>query len=188
MSKYKVGDIIGFSSYSCLGFWINIGTLGVPFRDLSHIGIIGPDGFLYESTSLLQRPCAILGNFIKGTQAQHPTFRIRAYKGAVYHYPLNVELQDGQCQALCSFLTDNLAKPYDAIGAFRARTLVTGRVIRWLMKREENLASLFCSEYVMGAYSAAGLHPIDNASNWSPNRAARVLCHEGIIGPRQRLH
>ena len=184
MSRYKIGDIIGFSSYSCLGFWINIGTLGVPFRDLSHIGIIGPEGFLYESTSLLQRPCAITGNFIKGTQAQHPVFRIRSYKGAVYHYPLKVKLKG---QVLKDFLTDNLSKPYDALGAFRSRALITGRVIRWLCKREENLASLFCSEYVMAAYNAEGVYPIENASNWSPNRVARVLLREGIIGPRQRI-
>ena len=38
---FRPGDIIGFSSCSQSGFWVNVGTLGIPFWSLSHVGIVG---------------------------------------------------------------------------------------------------------------------------------------------------
>ena len=69
----KAGDVIGFSGQSWISFLINIGTYGIPFWGISHVGIMAhaPDGrlLLFESTTLEDMPCEIGGECFNGTQA-----------------------------------------------------------------------------------------------------------------------
>jgi len=185
--KFAPGDVIGFSGWDATGFWINVGTLGIPFWDLSHIGIIGTDGLLYESTTMLKHPCAVLGKFIRGTQAQCPVSRIQNYNGICWHYKQTTPLSPMQRIRLGCFLRDNLGKKYDALGAFRSRTLVTGPLLRKLCPHEENLATIFCSEYVVGALEATKMLPETNCSIWNPNRAARLLRRKRLVRRRRRI-
>jgi len=183
----QFGDLIGFSHKSCLGFWINVGTLGVPFYGLSHVGMIGPGHMIYESTTLSQRPCVFSGKRTKGVQAHEPVSRIRSYHGRVYHYRLNGKLSKLQRTVLGRYLYRQLGTPYDALGAFRSRDLGLGTVEKWLIKRPENLNSLFCSEYLAAALKMSCIWEPKNASRWNPNRLVRVLVREGIYQPPDLL-
>jgi hypothetical protein len=179
----QFGDIIGFSHRSFLGACINIGTLGVPFYGLSHIGIIGPGHMIYESTTLSDIPCHVTGKLIAGVQAHDPGPRVRDYTGRVYRYRLNVNLHKIQSTVLGRYLERQLGVPYDSLGAFRSRTLGLGYIEKWLCKRPENLSSLFCSEYLAAALDVSCIWTPENASRWNPNRLARALVNEKVYQP-----
>jgi len=179
----QFGDLIGFSHKSCLGFWINVGTLGVPFYGLSHVGMIGPGHMIYESTTLSTQRCAVSGKYVKGVQAHDPGSRIRNYNGRVYRYRLNVNLNKIQRTVLGRYLHRQIGVKYDTLGALRSRDLGLGTVEKWLCRRPENLNSLFCSEYLAAALDVAAIWEPDNASRWNPNRLARTLVNDKLYTP-----
>ena len=76
----KAGDVIGFSGNSWISGLINIGTYGIPFWGISHVGIMAhaADGrlLLFECTTLEDMPCEIAGECFNGTQA-HTLDKIR---------------------------------------------------------------------------------------------------------------
>ena len=88
----KAGDVIGFSGNSWISALINLGTYGLPFSGISHVGIMAhaADGrlLLFESTTLENMPCELSGECFNGTQAHDLTKILQAYAGKVWHYPL----------------------------------------------------------------------------------------------------
>ena len=89
----KAGDVIGFSGNSWISGLINIGTYGIPWWGISHVGIMAhaADGrlLLFESTTLENMP-------VRDRRASASTGRrrttldkiLKAYDGKVWHYPL----------------------------------------------------------------------------------------------------
>lgn len=198
----KPGDLIGFSANGCLGFWINVGTWGIPWWSLSHVGIvadaprdkriIGPDGklarlLLYESTVSCPFPCAVLGYNVTGVQAQHIEQRIESYDGRVWHYPLSFAIGTNQRLALQNHANFMLGHAYDFEGAAAARSLGLGWLQRRLLKSPEDLSSLYCSEFCAACEEQAGVIALDNASVWSPNRLVRHMRHERVLSFPRRL-
>ena len=77
----RAGDLIGFSDPGPIGTAINLATWGIPGWGLSHVAILAdhPDydrPLLFESTTLDDQPCAILGRCIHGTQAHEVEGRV----------------------------------------------------------------------------------------------------------------
>lgn len=184
----RSGDIIGFSGDSWLSAGINLGTYGIPFWGLSHLGIIGElDGrcVLFESTTLSDLPCLIQGKKVDGTQAHEIIKCLEAYKGKVWHYPLSRLLYPFEKNRLNEFLWKHVGKSYDMIGAFR-----TGGVgFSWLegKLRREDLSSLFCSEYCVAAHRCIGIFKTGNVSRWNPNRFVRAERRKGILKKPTRI-
>lgn len=190
LSIVKAGDIIGFSGRNWTSYGINLATYGVPRIGLSHVGIMAraPDGrlLLFESTSLEgDRPCEIRGEPIHGTQAHCLDSILETYTGSAWHYPLYRPLYPWEDARLTEFLTKTLGTPYDRMGAFRAG----GLGLSWIesLFREQDLTTIFCSEWCAAAYAYIGLHPDDNVSRWSPNKFTRHLRWDGILCKPRRL-
>ncbi|MEN6367712.1 MAG: hypothetical protein ABFC88_12950 [Thermoguttaceae bacterium] len=188
--EFKAGDILGFSGYTWISAAINIATYGIPFWDISHVGILGncPDGQLrlFESTTLDGNiPCEITGKAISGTQAHDIHEQIKRYRGKVYHYPLYRELYPQEDERLTEFLMETIGVPYDEMGAFRS----AGVGLSWIesLFRPQNLHTIFCSEWCAAAYAVLGIHPTDHVSRWNPNRLCRHLRLHGILCKPRRL-
>lgn len=185
------GDIIGFLGHGALSQCICCGTFALPFwpfyAGVSHVGIIGSykrQLYLFESTTLCDLPCAIKGHTIKGTQAHRLEDRLAAYHGRVYHYPLLSPLYADEKKRLNRFLLDTLGRPYDAIGARRSGDGFWF-LERW--SREDQLARIYCSEWVAAAHAYIRLFQTDDIGKWSPNAFIRAERKQGIIGRRTRL-
>ena len=152
-SDIKAGDVIGFSGNSWISGLINIGTYGIPFWGISHVGIMAhaADGrlLLFESTTLENMPCEIAGECFNGTQAHTLDKILKAYDGKVWHYPLYRPLYDSEDKRLTEFLMATIHTPYDAMGAFRS----AGVGLSWIEScfREQDLHMIFCSEWVAAA-------------------------------------
>lgn len=184
----QVGDVIGFTGFGWTSSIITLGSLGVPFWSLSHVGIVAgykDECLLFESTTLDDAPCAIQKRTVHGVQAQHLDSRIKAYRGLVWHYPLSRQLYWHEKSRLSTFLIAQLGKDYDAIGAFRSG----GNGFSWLESffHEENLSSLFCSELVAAALRDIGVFTTSNASKWNPAKLVRTLRWCGILRKPTRL-
>lgn len=186
---YLPGDIVGFSSCSQSGFWVNIGTLGLPFWSLSHVAIVGlhPNTgtpVLFEATSLCDMRCAVKKRKISGVQAHYPDIRVRRYHGKAWHYQLKKPLTVEQSAHLTDFCVGHIGIGYDAIGALRARSTALGLLERhW---RPENLQALFCSEFCAAAERAIGVFNTGDASKWNPNSFVRALRRRAIVGKPTR--
>lgn len=203
----KPGDIIGFSGDSWMSAMINLTTYGIPYWDLSHVGIVAEydemwDGrgreypcceyrprhhelFLFESTFGCLMPCKIQDRVGNGTQAHDIDERIKQYGGKVWHYPLSCALRPLESRRLTAFLLEHLGRDYDAIGAIRAG----GVGFSWLESRlrQEDLSSLFCSEYCAGAHKHIDILDVHSASRWSPNLLTRVERRRGILLKPRRM-
>jgi len=186
----KAGDVVGFSGYNWISAAVNIATYGIPFFALSHVGLIAncPDGKLrlFESTTLDDNiPCEITGKSICGTQAHALDFIVQRYCGKVWHYPLYRSLYPQEDERLTEFLMETIGTPYDAMGAFRSAGVGLSRIES--LFREQDLTSIFCSEWVAAAYTTVGLFATDNVSRWSPNRLVRRLRRAEILLKPRRL-
>lgn len=185
----KPGDIVGFSGACFVSDLVNLATLGIPRFGISHVGIMATatDGrlLLFESTTLEGLPDAITGEKFDGTQAHTLESELEIYKGKIWLYPLYRELYDAEQTRLTKFLMSTLGTQYDKLGAFRSG----GVGFSWLesMLHEQNLHSIFCSEWIMAAYSKLGIHPTNNASRWNPNRAIHNLRRDEILLKPTRL-
>ena len=188
--EMKPGDVFGFSSCSSMGFWINLGTWGIPFWCLSHVAVVAAhpstgQPLLFESTLSGNRRCVIQKEHVKGMQAHYPGLRIQLYHGKVWHYSLRNTLSDKQSNRLTEYFVGLLGVGYYKIGAFRSRATPWGLLEQYW--RPENLQALFCAEV-----SAAGLRVVNefrtgNASKWNPNSFVRALRRRGIVGKPQRV-
>jgi len=189
-AEVKAGDIIAFSGRSWISAAINVATYGIPLWGISHVGLLGnaPDGrlLIFESTSLDgDIACEITGKPICGTQAHVLDFILQHYSGKAYHYPLYRPLYPNEDERLTAFLMETIQIPYDAMGALRSAGV--GLSFVESLFREQDLASIFCSELVAAAYASVGLWATDNVSRWSPNRLVRLLRRAGILLKPRRI-
>ena len=185
----KAGDVIGFSGNSWISGLINIGTYGIPFWGISHVGIMAhaADGrlLLFESTTLEDMPCEIAGECFNGTQAHSLDKILKAYNGKVWHYPLCRPLYESEDKRLTEFLMATIHTPYDAMGAFRS----AGIGLSWIEScfREQDLHMIFCSEWVAAAYADIGIMPTANAARWNPNHLCRTLQRRELVFKPRRM-
>ncbi len=185
----RPGDLIGFSGESFISDFINVVTYGVPRWGISHVGIMGeaPDGrlLLFESTTLDGLPCEITKEHFNGTQAHSLDAVVKAYQGKVWHYPLCRTLYENERQRLTQFLMETIHTPYDEMGAFRS----AGIGLSWVesLFREEDLTTIFCSEWCCAAHTEIGIFRTDNVSRWNPNRFVRTERRQGILLKPRRL-
>lgn len=184
----QAGDILGFSGDSWVSTFITLVTYGIPGWSLSHVGIVGEyhdQLLLFESTTLDGSPCFIRGQTFAGTQAHRIDRAVADYPGKVWHYPLYRELYKAEKRRLNRFLLDGVGIPYDEVGAFRAG----GIGFSWFesLFREQDLNSIFCSEWAAAAHAHIGIHPTDNASKWSPNSFVRSERRAGVLLRPRRL-
>jgi len=189
MTVVKPGDVIGFSGRSWSSAFINIGTYALPFFGISHVGIMSKasDGrlLLFESTSLSNLPCALSGENFVGTQAHVLADTVAAYPGRIYHYPLYRPLYRNEDTRLTQYLMETVHTPYDLMGAFRS----AGVGISWIesLFREQDLTTIFCSEWLASAFSIIGVFPTSNASRWNPNKLVRHLRWNDVLLKSRRL-
>lgn len=185
---FKAGDILGFSGRHWWSAAIALGTGGIPFWSLSHVGILAhaPDGrlLLFESTDSSD-PCEITGKPIHGVQAHWPEDVIADYRGRVWHYSLYRPLYEHEENRLTRFLQTLIGRPYDEIGAVRAGGFLLS-IIEGIL-RQEDLSHLFCSEVDAAALSHLGIWATANASRWSPRRLIKKLRRAGIMRKPVRL-
>lgn len=195
-THFAPGDLVGFLHHGCAGFWINVGTLGLPGRGLSHIAIVvdnlrtdgqGPPLLLVESIHRHPLPCAVRGVHVSGIQAHWIESRIAEYPGRVWHFPIRQPLDWAQRMALRLNCRKLLGTRYDAPGALASRDLGLGWLGRWWFDQPEDLSSLFCSEFSYEMLERISVLPADNASRWSPNGLAREVIRRDTHGPRRRL-
>ncbi len=189
MDVVKPGDVIGFSGRGWASALVNIGTYGIPFFGISHVGIMAKASderlLLFESTSLSNLPCALSGENFVGTQAHVLSEVVASYPGRVYHYPLYRPLYPNEDARLTQFLMATVHTPYDLMGAFRS----TGVGISWIESwfREQDLTEIFCSEWLASALSMIGIFPTSNASRWNPNRIIRHLRWSDVVFKSRRI-
>ena len=53
--------------------------------------------------------------------------------------------------------------------------------------REQDLHTIFCSEWVAAALSNVGIFQTDDAARWNPNLLCRTLRHKGLVFRPRRL-
>ena len=187
--EYKVGDIVGFSGFGRHSILVNLVTYGLPFWNISHVGIIGEyDGekLLFESTTLSNIPCAVQKKPFRGVQAVKLEDRLTYYNGRAWYYPLYRQLYNAEANRLNKFLISKIGIPYDQVGGMRS----AGVGLSWLESKlhVEDLSSLFCSELIAASHRRIGLLRTDNASRWSPNKLVRYERRERtLLRPRRIL-
>lgn len=187
MSDLKSGDIIGFSGCSWISAGINIGTYGVPFWGISHVGIIGRARgklMIFESTEGLG-PCEITGEEIGGTQAHDLDFVLSQYGGAAWHYPLYRRLYRHEDIRLTCFLLETIGRQYDYGGAVRAGGFIVSATLGLFFPQDTGL--LFCSEWAASAHQSVGVLQTSNTSSWSPAFLTRYERWKGILAKPRRL-
>jgi len=174
----RAGDILGFSSCSLMGLGINVGTLGLPFWSLSHVGIVVRRQLfdrllLAESTMTCRLPCKIQSRVVEGVQVHRIADRVQSYRGKIWCYSLAEPLSELQEQQLWEFVEQYLGAGYDMRGAFGARNTLLAFLERRF--RPENLMALFCSEFVAAGLRHINLFPTIKADRWNPNSLCRRL-------------
>jgi hypothetical protein len=185
----KAGDVIGFSGNSWISGLINVGTYGLPWWDISHVGIMAhaDDGrlLLFESTTLENMPCEIAGQCFDGTQAHVLDKMLPAYNGKVWHYPLYRPLYESEDKRLTEFLMVTIHTPYDEMGAFRS----AGVGLSWIEScfREQDLHMIFCSEWVAAGLSNIGIFNTSDSARWNPNHLCRTLRRRELVFKPRRM-
>lgn len=165
----ETGDLVGFSGANWVSALITLGTYGLPFVGVSHVGVVAPyegEHCLFESTTLADMPCMETG-ITKGMKVVDLGERIAKYNGRVYYYKVGRPVYRLQEEAMVEFLRAQLGKGYDPIGAFRSGGKLLALVESLL--REEDLSDLFCSEVTAAALREGELLDTDNASGWNPH-------------------
>lgn len=186
----RPGDMIGFAGCGCWSCVVQVCTLGWPGKSLSHVEVaVGWPGHRWPllvgaTAGIRDEPCAVTGRILDGVQAHYARTRIARYEGRVYHYRLARPLNDLEQRLLYDFCRENMGRAYDGLGAVLARDTLWAAMHR----PAEDLVSMFCSEFVAAAHRACWrLPPETNASEWSPNRLARMEVREGVVGKPRRL-
>ena len=182
----RPGDMIGFSGADLLADLINLGSLGLPRRGLSHVAIVAnhPDGLaLYESTTTVGLPCLEARETRTGLQCHLITERVIGYPGRVWHYPLTRAITYIESAQLSARLRQMCCegRRYDYFGAFDSRSTFVGLAARAKFGRE-NLQALFCSEFLASEWRRLRILKTANASSWSPNALARYAVRHGLTG------
>lgn len=103
----------------------------------------------------------------------------------MWAYPLYRPLFDHEDKRLTEFLMATVGLSYNTIGAFRAGGIGYSWVESQL--REDNLHSLFCSEWCAAAHAEIGIFAVDNPGRWNPNLLVRAERHKGILRKPRRM-
>jgi len=183
------GDMIGFSGADPVADMINLGTLGWPRRDLSHVGLVArhqDHGLcIYESTTTVDLPCLERGKPVSGMQVHPLTDRVRGYPGRVFHFPLRRPLSADDADGIECFLRNLCQKklPYDYLGAVRSRSMLIGVLQRTVFGRED-LKQIFCSELSAATWAYLQILKTRNASRWNPNSLGRYAERHGLTRRR----
>ena len=192
--RLKAGDILGFSSYTWDGVWINLGTWRVPFFGRSHIAILvevperSGELVICEATMSCPDSCLVAERLVSGVQFQPIGRRLRKYRGAVWLYPLAEEFgpSSARSTALTRIALELIGKPYDLAGAIRARKAGFGWLERVLIRRPEDLNAYYCAELVLKLLRDVNRVMMLNVSNYSPNTAFSLL-RRGVVDRPRRL-
>lgn len=184
----KSGDLIGFSSHDLSGFMINLGSFGIPFYGLSHIGILAHQNHklrLYESTTLCELPCLVQKKIVSGAQVHNIDTRVAKYNGKVYHIPLTKPLNQLERLKLTGFLLKSVGRPYDMLGAGLSGGHILRKISRFL--RDQDLNNLFCSEWCAAAHNYLNRFHTGNASTWNPNAFYRESRKRNTVKEKIRI-
>lgn len=142
---------------------------------------------LFESTTLVDQPCEILGKAIRGVQAHDPEKRILAYDGRVWLMNILSPLNDLETTRLTHYLLGKLGTEYDEGGAVLAGT----RLLKWLLwQRADDRSHLFCVETVEAAALYALIDhelPTLCPGNDRPKDMVRKLTKSKVYGKLRRL-
>jgi hypothetical protein len=206
-NDWQTGDILAFSGEGRTSLTIRLATCSavshvgcvslVPawqLRDLAGCRVVDvaaerlatwhEQPLLFESTTLVDLPCAITGRVIEGVQAHAPQERVERYNGRVWRYRLTdawreTFLEVDGPRRLTGHLLARIGTQYDGRGAILAGT----RIIKhwWAWSRADR-SSLFCSEYLASVLQHVGLFPISNASQMTPASLIRTLVADEIYG------
>ena len=205
---WQAGDILAFSGSGRTSLTIRLATCSaishvgcvslVPawqLRDLVGCRVVDVEAerlanwneqpLLFESTTLVDLPCAITGRVIEGVQAHGPQQRIETYAGRVWRYRLTDAWRqtfhelDGP-RRLTGHLLARIGTQYDGRGAILAGTRI---VKHWWAWSRVDRSSLFCSEYLASVLQHVGLFPISNASQVTPASLIRTLVADEVYGP-----
>lgn len=179
MANAKPGDVIGFSGRHWASWGINLCSYGVPGWGISHVGICAKANTPAKKLMLFD------SNYGTGVRYRDLSSAIRKYDGRVWIYRMQRPLYLHECARLTARATELAGRPYDSRGALRSG----GRIWSLIQSaiRREDLAALFCSEFVAEQLSYIGIFNTANASAWSPNHLVRTLRRRGIVQRRERL-
>jgi len=187
----KAGDIIGFSGFYWRSALVNLGSVGIPFWSLSHVGVMAhaPDYMhgkllLFESNED-SRKCEITGKVGTGVQAHDLQEVVEQYRGRVWYYPLYRPLYWHESTRLTDFLLSAIDRPYDQAGAVRSGGIALSFFES--LFREQDLSALFCSETVASAHANIGTFRTTNASRWNPNSLMRKLRRIELVGTPRKM-
>ena len=182
---FQTGDILAFAGRGWVSRRIALQTCTpcqlLRGRWISHVGICAAvdsrsEAYLFESTTMVDEPCAITGNRIDGVQAHWPDRRVAKCEGKVWLLRTRKHLAAAVRRRLGRFLQSCLGTPYDVPQALLSGT--------WLLNLTEfdaeDTSKLFCSEYVRLALEDAGIVADTNASIWTPARLVRELVQIGL--------
>jgi len=206
-NDWQTGDILAFSGHGRTSLTIRVATCSA----VSHVGCVATvpawqlrdlvgcrvvdvaaerlarwnsTPLLFESTTLVDLPCAITGRTIQGVQAHEPAERVQVYDGRVWRYRLTNAWRetflahDGP-RRLTGHLLAKIGTQYDGRGAILAGTRL---VKHWWAWTRTDRSSLFCSEYLAGVLQHVGLFPISNASQVTPASLIRTLVAAEVYG------
>ena len=178
MVELAPGDLLGFSGNDLVSHVVNLGSLGLPYRGISHVGIVSEWAsklVLFESTTFQSKPCLIKGKIIAGVQANRIEDRLA---GRVWLYKLKRPLTLSDRIKLRDFLLTYVGKSYDTLGAFQSGGKLFSLIQK--LKFQENLHTIFCSELCAAALREVDRLETESASYWSPNKLLRYLVTNGI--------
>ncbi len=170
--QFKSGDIIAFSGRNFLSDIINIGTYGIPRWSISHVGIVAGGHYTCGDTLIYEA-------LPKGVEVRNVNSIIKQYNGRVWVYPLYRKLYLDEEDRLSEFLLNIVGYPYDKEGAGRSAGFLFATI--QALFRGQDLSTFFCSELIANKLSEIGIHPVTNASKWSPNRLVRDLRRDRVV-------
>lgn len=133
---------------------------------------------LFESTTLSEIPCSLMGRTFSGVQAHEPEAVLENYPGRVWR----IRLRNGWAlgheasERLSHRMVRQVGLPYDRHQAMLSGTLL---LKRWLWSPSD-LHYVFCSELWAHALMELGRFPLQNTSKVNPGRLVNWLVDAGI--------
>lgn len=147
----------------------------------------GDRRLVFESTTLANQPCALLGKAIAGAQA-HELSDLLGYPGKIWRLPIMDPLTRWESRLLTVCLLRDLGRPYDYDGAFTCATRWWKRLWGWWPTWDRS--RLYCVEYAGSALWLALRQHLDkrwNAGELTPREFVEVLLASGLYGEPERI-
>ena len=190
--QFAGGDWVGVRRHTCVSGVIGACTSAC-FDGPTHLAQIVPSpryGLVWAESSMSTRlPCLYAGHVVKGVQAHLITSRLaeeRARRSCVWHYRWLRPWSEQELESLWQAWYWALGEPYDWWGAFDARLLGGGLLLKaglhhWLPSRISN-GAWFCSEMVLNACRAVGRWgQAGNPSQYAPFPAVWLAQRAGLV-------